>query len=94
MSCQYVRLFAIIEHFRSVAGIIHEGKQDCVGIYHHSVITYAARVPKKILKSKAVSREINFSSSEELTNFRLEQRVMFKGKLMEGMITKRLGMRN
>ena len=43
-----------------------------------------ARVPKKILKSKAVSREINFSSTEELTNFRLEQRVMFKGKLMEG----------
>ena len=43
-----------------------------------------ARVPKKILKSKAVSREINFSSAEELTNFRLEQRVMFKGKLMEG----------
>ena len=51
---------------------------------------YAARVPKKILKSKAVSREINFSSSEELTNFRLEQRVMFKGKLMEGMMAKRL----
>ncbi|XP_065891432.1 retinal rod rhodopsin-sensitive cGMP 3',5'-cyclic phosphodiesterase subunit delta-like [Dysidea avara] len=48
-----------------------------------SGVEHEARVPKKILKSKAVSREINFSSAEELTNFRLEQRVMFKGKLME-----------
>lgn len=49
-------------------------------------VKIVARVPKKILKSKAVSREINFSSAEELTNFRLEQRVMFKGKLMEGIV--------
>ena len=45
---------------------------------------HEARVPKKILKCKAVSREINFSSQEELTNLRLEQRVHFKGRLMEG----------
>ena len=45
---------------------------------------HEARVPKKILKCKAVSREINFSSSEELTNLRLEQQVQFKGRLMEG----------
>ncbi len=45
---------------------------------------HEARVPKKILKCKAVSREINFTSLEELTNLRLEQRVLFKGKLMEG----------
>ncbi len=43
-----------------------------------------ARVPKKILKCKVVSREINFSSEEELTNLRLEQRVFFKGRPMEG----------
>ena len=45
---------------------------------------HEARVPKKILKCKAVSREINFSSQEELTNLRLEQKVHFKGRLMEG----------
>lgn len=45
---------------------------------------HEARVPKKILKCKAVSREINFSSMEELANLRLEQQVQFKGRLMEG----------
>ena len=45
---------------------------------------HEARVPKKILRCKAVSREINFSSQEELGNLRLEQRVHFKGRLMEG----------
>lgn len=44
---------------------------------------HEARVPKKILKCKAVSRELNFSSQEEMTKFRLEQRVMFKGKCLE-----------
>ncbi|KAF6025243.1 PrBP [Bugula neritina] len=44
---------------------------------------HEARVPKKILKSRAVSRELNFTSSEEMTRFRLEQRVMFKGKCLE-----------
>ena len=43
-----------------------------------------ARVPKKILKCKAVSREINFTSKEEMAKFRLEQRVLFKGKCLEG----------
>jgi len=43
-----------------------------------------ARVPKKILKCRAVSREINFSSKEQLENFRLEQRVLFKGRCIEG----------
>lgn len=45
-----------------------------------------ARVPKKILKCKAVSREINFTSSEKLKNLRLEQKVMFKGKPVEGKV--------
>lgn len=44
-----------------------------------------ARVPKKILKCKSVSREINFASEEEMENFRLEQKVYFKGQCLEGM---------
>uniref|UniRef100_A0A3P8WSZ8 Phosphodiesterase 6D, cGMP-specific, rod, delta n=1 Tax=Cynoglossus semilaevis TaxID=244447 RepID=A0A3P8WSZ8_CYNSE len=43
----------------------------------------SARVPKKILKCKAVSRELNFSSSEKLEKFRLEQKVFFKGQCLE-----------
>lgn len=49
-----------------------------------SFIVSAARVPKKILKCKAVSRELNFSSSEKLEKFRLEQKVFFKGQCLEG----------
>lgn len=45
---------------------------------------FTARVPKKILKCRAVSREINFSSKEAMDKFRLEQRVLFKGKCLEG----------
>jgi len=44
---------------------------------------HEARVPKKILKCKAVSREINFSSREKMDKFKLEQRVLFKGKCLE-----------
>jgi retinal rod rhodopsin-sensitive cGMP 3',5'-cyclic phosphodiesterase subunit delta len=47
-------------------------------------VEHEARVPKKILKSRAVSREINFSSSEKLESFRLIQRVYFKDKCIEG----------
>ncbi|KAF7236964.1 Retinal rod rhodopsin-sensitive cGMP 3',5'-cyclic phosphodiesterase subunit delta [Varanus komodoensis] len=43
-----------------------------------------ARVPKKILKCKAVSRELNFSSTEQMEKFRLEQKVYFKGQCLEG----------
>uniref|UniRef100_A0A8V0YZP0 Phosphodiesterase 6D n=1 Tax=Gallus gallus TaxID=9031 RepID=A0A8V0YZP0_CHICK len=42
-----------------------------------------ARVPKKILKCKAVSRELNFSSAEQMEKFRLEQKVYFKGQCLE-----------
>ena len=45
---------------------------------------HEARVPKKILKSRAVSRELNFSSSEKLEQFKLVQRVYFKDKCIEG----------
>uniref|UniRef100_A0A2C9JN14 GMP phosphodiesterase delta subunit domain-containing protein n=1 Tax=Biomphalaria glabrata TaxID=6526 RepID=A0A2C9JN14_BIOGL len=47
---------------------------------------HEARVPKKILKCRAVSREINFSSKEPMDKFRLEQRVLFKGKCLEDII--------
>ena len=42
-----------------------------------------AHVPADILNCPAVSREINFSSREEMQHFRLEQRVYYKGILME-----------
>lgn len=44
---------------------------------------HEARVPKKILKCRAISREINFSSTEQLEKFRLEQKVLFKGQCLE-----------
>ena len=47
-------------------------------------VEHEARVPKRILKCRAVSREINFSSQEEMQQFRLEQRVFFKGTVIEG----------
>lgn len=36
---------------------------------------HEARVPLKILDLRAVSREINFSTIEEISNFRLDQKV-------------------
>jgi len=42
-----------------------------------------ARIPAEILGCRAVSREINFTSREEMRNFRLEQRVFFQGVCME-----------
>lgn len=48
-------------------------------------VEHEARVPKRILKCRAVSREINFSSQEEMKQFRLEQRVFFKGTVIEGL---------
>lgn len=38
-----------------------------------SDVEYEARVPKNILKCRAVSREFNFSSKEAMEKFRLEQ---------------------
>lgn len=53
-------------------------------IYEALSSVSSARVPKKILKCKAVSRELNFSSTEKLEKFRLEQKVLFKGQCLEG----------
>ncbi|XP_076066641.1 retinal rod rhodopsin-sensitive cGMP 3',5'-cyclic phosphodiesterase subunit delta-like [Oratosquilla oratoria] len=46
-------------------------------------IEHEARVPRKILKCKSVSREISFSSVQPMEKFRLEQRVVFKGRVLE-----------
>lgn len=43
-----------------------------------------ARVPKEILDCRAISRELNFTSQEEIRQFRLEQRVFLKGACLEG----------
>lgn len=39
---------------------------------------HEARVPLKILDLRAVSREINFSTIEEISNFRLDQKVCWR----------------
>ncbi|RWS03947.1 retinal rod rhodopsin-sensitive cGMP 3' [Dinothrombium tinctorium] len=44
---------------------------------------HEARVPKSILKCRAVSREVNFSSLESIEKLKLEQRVFFKGRCLE-----------
>ncbi|VDK33200.1 unnamed protein product [Gongylonema pulchrum] len=45
---------------------------------------HEAHVPKSILKCRTVSREINFTSAEKIDKFRLEQRVLLKGSVIEG----------
>ncbi|RQM21038.1 hypothetical protein B5M09_010233 [Aphanomyces astaci] len=51
---------------------------------HHRRLFVVAVVPKAILQCTSVSREINFSSTEEIKAFRLEQRVFFNGQCLEG----------
>lgn len=46
-------------------------------------VEHEARVPKTILKCRAISREINFTSAESMEKFRLEQRILFKGRCLE-----------
>lgn len=46
-------------------------------------VEHEARVPKNILNCRAVSREFNFSSKESMEKFRLEQKVLFKGRCLE-----------
>lgn len=43
-----------------------------------------AHIPSQILKCKAVAREIVFSSTESIENFRLEQRLFLHGSSIEG----------
>ncbi|XP_062438915.1 retinal rod rhodopsin-sensitive cGMP 3',5'-cyclic phosphodiesterase subunit delta isoform X2 [Rhea pennata] len=63
----------------SVPGVEHE--DGYTALVQHKL--QKARVPKKILKCKAVSRELNFSSAEQMEKFRLEQKVYFKGQCLE-----------
>ncbi|CAM9357944.1 unnamed protein product [Ectocarpus fasciculatus] len=49
-------------------------------MYHHEL---KATVPRRILECSAVSREINFTSQEEIRQFRLEQRVFLAGACIE-----------
>ncbi|XP_053685974.1 probable cGMP 3',5'-cyclic phosphodiesterase subunit delta [Sabethes cyaneus] len=46
-------------------------------------VEHEARVPVKILDLQAISREINFSTVQSMQNFRLDQKVYFKGRIME-----------
>lgn len=50
-------------------------------MYHHEL---KATVPREILECSAVSREINFTSKQEIRSFRLEQRVFLGGACIEG----------
>jgi retinal rod rhodopsin-sensitive cGMP 3',5'-cyclic phosphodiesterase subunit delta len=59
--------------------ILWQGNQDL----SLPEVEHEAKVPKKILKCRAVSREINFSSVEAMKKFRISQRVFFKNKVME-----------
>jgi len=59
--------------------ILWQGNQDLSQAENE----HEARVPKKILKCRAVSRELNFSSIEPMEKLRLEQKVLFKGKCLE-----------
>nr|CAD7569676.1 unnamed protein product [Timema californicum] len=54
-----------------------------IGMISLPTVEHQAKVPKKILKCRAVSREINFSSIEPMEKFRLEQKVLFKGRCLE-----------
>lgn len=59
--------------------VLWEGHEDL----SEPDVEHEAKVPKKILKSRAISREINFSSLHSIENFRIEQKVLFKGHCLE-----------
>jgi retinal rod rhodopsin-sensitive cGMP 3',5'-cyclic phosphodiesterase subunit delta len=44
---------------------------------------HVAEIPRSILESRAVSREIVFSSTSSIDLFRLEQRILFHGTCIE-----------
>ena len=47
---------------------------------------FAAKIPKGILKLKAVSRDINFSSKNTMEKFRVEQKVLLNEQVIEGLL--------
>ena len=75
----------IRKKFRRIPLILRTPPKKCFILFHrHHLFILSARVPKKILKCKSVAREINFSSKQQMSKFKLEQRVLFKGKCLEG----------
>jgi retinal rod rhodopsin-sensitive cGMP 3',5'-cyclic phosphodiesterase subunit delta len=53
--------------------------------FSDSTKMHNVRLPINVLDMKAVSRELNFSTIEELKNFRIVHNAKFKGKLFEQM---------
>ncbi|XP_034255244.1 retinal rod rhodopsin-sensitive cGMP 3',5'-cyclic phosphodiesterase subunit delta-like [Thrips palmi] len=53
------------------------------GDFSNPDIEHEAKVPKEILQSRVVRREICFSSAEPINKFRLEHRLLFKGRALE-----------
>ena len=46
-------------------------------------VEHTAKVPTSILDLEAIIREIHFSTTEALKNFKLKQKIFFKGKPLE-----------
>ncbi|KAG0730321.1 Retinal rod rhodopsin-sensitive cGMP 3',5'-cyclic phosphodiesterase subunit delta [Chionoecetes opilio] len=59
--------------------VLWQGTED----FTNPEVEHEARVPRKILMCRAVSREISFSSVHAMEKFRLEQRVYFKDRMLE-----------
>lgn len=51
---------------------------------------WVAIIPAEILRCKAISRELNFSSQEMMQNFHLEQRVFLHSTCIEGVFNRSL----
>lgn len=59
--------------------IIWQGNED----YSDSSMVMKIKLPKKLFKSRGVSREVNFSSVERWEKFKIVQRVFYKKALLE-----------
>ncbi|KAJ1525395.1 hypothetical protein ONE63_010210 [Megalurothrips usitatus] len=59
--------------------VLWHGKGD----FSDPDVEHEAKVPKEILQSRVVRREINFSSAEPINKFNLKQRLLFKGRALE-----------
>eukprot|EP00904_Undaria_pinnatifida_P002358 jgi/Undpi1/12122/HiC_scaffold_5.g01798.m1 len=80
---------AIVQGFRinwmdmrdaETATLMWESEEWGKDMYEHEL---KATVPREILECSAVSREINFTSKQEIRNFQLEQRVFLGGACIE-----------
>jgi len=60
--------------------IWHSGVWDASTMFDDEI---DERIPKEILSCRSVSRELVFSSTEEVKKFRLEQRIYFRGTCIE-----------